>query len=173
MCNIDSHAYDPQCSCIDQLLQSDFVALGGSLHSRPTVATCHQVSSTCLSMSTLSNDRFFHRPNMPRPIRVNLALPITFLTCCLVLVLLPSFSEPMNLIIGVGITLSGVPVYYVCVVWNKNKNNRSRNFLMQWIERGCQIMFNAAFVDCHHDRKNDRELSDMQTSIVDEKNVSN
>lgn len=78
----------------------------------------------------------------------------------------------MNLIIGVAITLSGVPVYYVCVVWNKNKNDRSRNFLMKWIERGCQIMFNAAFVDCHHDRKNDRELSDMQTSIVDEKNVS-
>lgn len=113
------------------------------------------------------------KPNMPRPIRVNLALPIIFLTCCLVLVLLPSFSEPMNLIIGVGITLSGVPVYYVCVVWNKNKKSRSRNFLMRWIERGCQILFNAAFVDCHHDHKNERELSDMQTSIVDEKNVSN
>lgn len=110
------------------------------------------------------------KPNMPRPIRVNLALPITFLTCCLVLVLLPSFSEPMNLIVGVAITLSGVPVYYICVVWNKN-NKRSRNFLMAWIERGCQILFNAAFVDCHHDRKNEREMSDMQTSIVDEKNV--
>ncbi|XP_058812417.1 Y+L amino acid transporter 2 [Topomyia yanbarensis] len=111
------------------------------------------------------------KPNMPRPIRVNLALPIIFLTCCLVLVLLPSFTEPLNLLIGLGITLSGVPVYYVCVVWNSSK--RSRNRPMAWVERGCQILFNAAFVGCHHDRKNDREMSDMQTSIVDEKNVYN
>lgn len=112
------------------------------------------------------------KPNMPRPIRVNLALPIIFLTCCLVLVFVPSFSEPLNLIIGCGITLTGVPVYYICVVRGKNK--RSRNMLMAWIERGCQILFNAAFVDCHHDRsKEEREMSDMQTSIVDEKNVYN
>ncbi|XP_055587853.1 Y+L amino acid transporter 2 [Uranotaenia lowii] len=113
------------------------------------------------------------KPNMPRPIRVNLAVPITFLTCCLILVMLPSLKEPMNLIIGLGITLSGVPVYYICVDRKNKKNRQSRNFLMAWIERGCQILFNAAFVDCHHDRKNDREMSDMQTSIVDEKNVYN
>ncbi|XP_058061166.1 Y+L amino acid transporter 2 [Anopheles bellator] len=109
------------------------------------------------------------KPNMPRPIRVNLVLPVTFLVCCLGLVLLPSFSEPFNLLVGLGITLSGVPVYYVCIVWRSNA--KSKNFLMHWIERGCQILFNAAFVDCHHDRKREHEFSEMQTSIED-KSVS-
>ncbi|XP_053671690.1 Y+L amino acid transporter 2 [Anopheles nili] len=109
------------------------------------------------------------KPNMPRPIRVNLALPIIFLICCLGLVLLPSFTEPFNLLVGLAITLSGVPVYYVCIVWRNNK--QSKNVIMHWIERGCQILFNAAFVDCHHDRKKEREFSEMQTSIED-KSVS-
>lgn len=110
-----------------------------------------------------------YRPNMPRPIKVNLALPIIFLVCCLGLVLLPSFTEPFNLLVGLAITLSGVPIYYVCIVWRSNK--QTKNQLMQWIERGCQILFNAAFVDCHHDRKREREFSEMQTSIED-KSVS-
>ncbi|XP_050100231.1 Y+L amino acid transporter 2 [Anopheles aquasalis] len=109
------------------------------------------------------------KPNMPRPIRVNLILPITFLVCCLGLVLLPSFTEPFNLLVGLAITLSGVPIYYVCIVWRRDKP--SKNGLMYWIERGCQILFNAAFVDCHHDRKREREFSEMQTSIED-KSVS-
>ncbi|XP_035902833.1 Y+L amino acid transporter 2 [Anopheles stephensi] len=109
------------------------------------------------------------KPNMPRPIKVNLALPITFLICCLGLVLLPSFTEPFNLLVGLAITLSGVPVYYVCIVWRSNK--QAQNVIMRWIERGCQILFNAAFVDCHHDRKREREFSEMQTSIED-KSVS-
>lgn len=59
----------------------------------------------------------YKRPEMPRPIKVNLALPIIFLLCCVFLVAVPTFTEPLNTLIAVLIILSGVPVYYLCIKW--------------------------------------------------------
>lgn len=63
------------------------------------------------------------KPNMPRPIRVHLALPILFLICCLFLVSIPALERPVNAVIGLAITLTGVPVYYIFVKW-RNKSER-------------------------------------------------
>ncbi|XP_069691973.1 large neutral amino acids transporter small subunit 1 isoform X2 [Periplaneta americana] len=63
----------------------------------------------------------YSRPDMPRPIRVHLALPISFLLCCLFLVSIPAIAEPINTVIGLGITLTGVPVYYIFIK-SKNKS---------------------------------------------------
>jgi amino acid transporter len=38
----------------------------------------------------------YREPNMPRPIRVHLALPISFLICCLFLISIPAVAEPVN-----------------------------------------------------------------------------
>jgi len=38
----------------------------------------------------------YSKPNMPRPIRVHLALPILFLICCLFLVSIPAVEKPVN-----------------------------------------------------------------------------
>ncbi|XP_067007299.2 large neutral amino acids transporter small subunit 1 [Anabrus simplex] len=59
----------------------------------------------------------YTQPNLPRPIKVHLALPITFLFCCLFLIVIPAVAEPINTAIGMAITLSGVPVYYICIRW--------------------------------------------------------
>uniref|UniRef100_A0A224XFU9 Putative amino acid transporter n=1 Tax=Panstrongylus lignarius TaxID=156445 RepID=A0A224XFU9_9HEMI len=55
------------------------------------------------------------KPNLPRPIKVNLVLPIIFLICCLLLVTLPILQEPMNTVISFLIIASGIPVYYLFV----------------------------------------------------------
>lgn len=85
------------------------------------------------------------RPDLPRPIKVNLAIPIIFIVLCVILVMLPSIKEPMNLVYGILITLTGVPFYYLAIKW-KNKpaclGNSSKGF-----ERFCQLMFNTLFVD--------------------------
>lgn len=60
------------------------------------------------------------QPDLPRPIKVHLAIPITFIISCLFLVLLPIPKQPWNFVIGVAITLSGIPVYYLCIHY-KNK----------------------------------------------------
>ena len=80
----------------------------------------------------------YKQPDMPRPIKVNLAIPILFLCCCAFVVIFPIPTQPWNTVIGAAITLSGmvcfscffrvlisffflgVPVYYLFVEW-KNK----------------------------------------------------
>lgn len=82
---------------------------------------------------------------MPRPIRVNLIIPVVFIVLCVILVLLPSLKSPENLLVGILITAAGIPVYYVGVAW-KNKP-ACYNRVSRSIERFCQIMFCTMFVD--------------------------
>ncbi|GLG95853.1 Large neutral amino acids transporter small subunit 2 [Gryllus bimaculatus] len=65
----------------------------------------------------------YTKPNIPRPIKVNLALPILFLICCVFLTLVPAVTEPWNTAIGLAITSSGIPVYYLCVKWEKKPSS--------------------------------------------------
>lgn len=84
------------------------------------------------------------KPDLPRPIKVNIALPIIFIVCCVALVMLPTFKDYLNLLIGVGITLAGVPVYYLCIKW-KNKP-KFYGKISHEIERFCQAMFNTVLI---------------------------
>ncbi|XP_076032737.1 juvenile hormone Inducible-21 [Oratosquilla oratoria] len=62
------------------------------------------------------------RPDLPRPIRVPIALPVIFLACCIYLVVVPVFKEPASTGTGVLLTLSGMPVYAATILWhNKPK----------------------------------------------------
>lgn len=63
----------------------------------------------------------------------------------MILVLLPSLEAPENLLIGILLTLAGIPVYYVGVAW-KNKPACYVRF-SRGIERFCHIMFSSMFVD--------------------------
>lgn len=86
-----------------------------------------------------------YRPDLPRPIRVNIIIPIVFLIICMALVLVPSYYEPANLGINVAITLSGVPFYFLCVKW-KNKPKKYQ-LASRGVERFCQILFQSIFID--------------------------
>lgn len=69
------------------------------------------VGASILGMLSLRKTR----PDLPRPIRVNTILPVTFLVCIGFLVIVPAIAEPWNTAIGIGILVSGIPVYYVCI----------------------------------------------------------
>ncbi|XP_067624503.1 large neutral amino acids transporter small subunit 1 [Eurosta solidaginis] len=86
------------------------------------------------------------KPNMPRPIKVNLALPIVFIVCCLTLVLLPSFKNPMNLIVGICITVAGIPFYYLCIARKNKPAGYSR--LSRGMVNFCRAMFNTEIIEC-------------------------
>lgn len=62
----------------------------------------------------------YKRPNMERPIKVPIVIPIVFVILCLFLVIVPCYVAPLEVGMGLLITLIGVPFYYVGVVW-KNK----------------------------------------------------
>ncbi|XP_045490808.1 large neutral amino acids transporter small subunit 2 [Colias croceus] len=81
------------------------------------------------------------KPDMPRPIKVNLAIPYVFLVAIACLVFIPAFTQPMDTAIGLGILLSGIPVYYLCVKW-QNKPNSYHRF------SGCVLRFLQKLCSC-------------------------
>ncbi|XP_050732254.1 large neutral amino acids transporter small subunit 1-like [Eriocheir sinensis] len=56
-------------------------------------------------------------PHLHRPIKVHTALPTLVLIGCVYLVVVPVVREPSSTGVGVLMTLSGVPVYLVGVMW--------------------------------------------------------
>ncbi|KAJ9584219.1 hypothetical protein L9F63_021424, partial [Diploptera punctata] len=58
------------------------------------------------------------KPDLERPIKVNLALPYLFLASCLCLVAIPTISEPLTTLVGLIVTLTGVPIYYIFIKWD-------------------------------------------------------
>ncbi|KAH8333737.1 hypothetical protein KR059_002853 [Drosophila kikkawai] len=85
------------------------------------------------------------RPDLPRPIKVNLALPIIFMVSCVALVLLPNLDEPGNLLVGIGITLAGIPFYYIFIAWQKKPKCYGR--LSNSVVEICRAIFNTTVIE--------------------------
>lgn len=83
--------------------------------------TYSSVVETFFIMLSVSAVLYFRwtRPDMPRPIKVNLFIPIFFVLICIFLIIVPSYQVPMEVGMGVVITLSGIPFYMICVSWKK------------------------------------------------------
>ncbi|XP_033106602.1 large neutral amino acids transporter small subunit 1-like [Anneissia japonica] len=71
-------------------------------------------SSSGLAVAALLYMRS-QRPDIVKPLKVNLALPIIFVVSCIALVILGAISDPLDTLIGFIITLSGIPVYYLTI----------------------------------------------------------
>lgn len=84
----------------------------------------------------------YTRPNIPRPIKVSLWVPITFVIICAFLIIVPCYVAPIEVGMGVAITLLGVPFYYICVMWR----NKPQGFLdiNSFITHSLQKLFLSA-----------------------------
>ncbi|KAE8630347.1 hypothetical protein XENTR_v10000789 [Xenopus tropicalis] len=69
----------------------------------------------------------YKRPEMHRPFKVPIFIPALFSFTCLFMVALSLYSDPINTGIGFAITLTGVPAYYLFVIWD-NKPEWFRTF---------------------------------------------
>eukprot|EP00092_Neocalanus_flemingeri_P027459 GFUD01029780.1.p1 GENE.GFUD01029780.1~~GFUD01029780.1.p1 ORF type:complete len:494 (+),score=47.05 GFUD01029780.1:255-1736(+) len=77
------------------------------------------------------------RPDLERPIKVNLILPILFFLICGFLVVMPIFEEPEVVGIGLAIILSGVPVYVLFIGWTNRPIwlNKAVLKMDNWIQK--------------------------------------
>ncbi|XP_003426002.1 Y+L amino acid transporter 2 [Nasonia vitripennis] len=85
------------------------------------ITYCSIVESTFIMLSVAGILYLRYKcPDMERPIKVSLWIPITFVLICAFLVLVPCYERPVEVGMGVLITLSGIPAYLIGVAW-KNK----------------------------------------------------
>ncbi|XP_035388045.1 large neutral amino acids transporter small subunit 1 [Electrophorus electricus] len=68
----------------------------------------------------------YKKPDLERPIKVNILLPVSFVLACLFLIVVSVWKTPAECAIGFGIIGTGLPVYF-CGVWWKNKPNWLRH----------------------------------------------
>lgn len=81
----------------------------------------------------------YKKPDMPRPIKFNIIIPIIFLLICLFLLLVPLYAAPYDTGIGLAIVLSGVPVYCIGVLW-KSKPKSFQRFMMKLTHAGQKLL---------------------------------
>ncbi|XP_068135856.1 cystine/glutamate transporter [Hyperolius riggenbachi] len=69
----------------------------------------------------------YKRPEMHRPFKVPIFIPVLFSLTCLFMVTLSLYSDPINTGIGFAISLTGIPAYYLFIIWD-NKPKWFRRF---------------------------------------------
>ncbi|XP_045887352.1 cystine/glutamate transporter [Micropterus dolomieu] len=61
----------------------------------------------------------YTKPDLPRPFKVPLFIPVVFCLTCFFMVFLSLYSDPVNTGIGFAISLTGIPAYYIFIYFNR------------------------------------------------------
>ncbi|KAK9504604.1 hypothetical protein O3M35_010905 [Rhynocoris fuscipes] len=113
--HINVNKYTPTPSLVFLCILSLIMLCTNDINVLITYASFVESFFITLSVSGLLWLRY-KQPNMTRPIKVNLVIPVAFVIICVFLVVLPIYEKPYEVGMGVLITLTGFPAYYLGVV---------------------------------------------------------
>ncbi|XP_076470432.1 large neutral amino acids transporter small subunit 2-like [Babylonia areolata] len=85
----------------------------------------------------------FRHPEWERPIKFPLVIPVIFLVVVVFLLVMPLYASPRDTGMGVLITLSGIPVYVLGVVW-KSKPRAFSNLIVSLTKLGQKLTYVTA-----------------------------
>uniref|UniRef100_A0A0K0E4A9 Amino acid permease/ SLC12A domain-containing protein n=1 Tax=Strongyloides stercoralis TaxID=6248 RepID=A0A0K0E4A9_STRER len=80
-----------------------------------------------------------------RPLKVNIIFPIIFLIGCSFLIIFPIIQAPKDTLIGIGLLLTGLPIYYIFV--KHNFNIKFFDKFMNKITELCIMYFNVTPIE--------------------------
>uniref|UniRef100_A0A1B0CP74 Amino acid transporter n=5 Tax=Lutzomyia longipalpis TaxID=7200 RepID=A0A1B0CP74_LUTLO len=107
------------------------------------ITYCSIVESTFIMLSVGAVLYFRYKyPKRERPIKVSILTPIVFCLICAFLIVVPCYVAPYEVLMGILITITGIPFYYVGVVW-RNKPVWLCNFITTTTHI-CQKLFMSA-----------------------------
>ncbi|XP_027019403.1 cystine/glutamate transporter [Tachysurus fulvidraco] len=80
----------------------------------------------------------YTRPEMHRPFKVPIFIPAVFSCTCFFMVFLSLYSDPVNTGVGFGIMLTGIPAYYIFIVFDRKP--KCFHKLSDFVNRSLQII---------------------------------
>lgn len=70
----------------------------------------------------------YKRPDLHRPIKVNIVLPVLFFVICGFLVISPCYVSPLEVSVGLCFITLGIPVYFITIAWKTKPKWLERSF---------------------------------------------